>query len=67
MPNHPYTLVEIVGRAPDDWPELTPEKGAKFEAQFSAADDDDLLDGVDLDGDHFFIHKRDVKRVSHWE
>lgn len=67
MPNHPYTLVEIAGRAPDDWPELTPENGAKFEAQMLGADDDDLLDGVDLDGDHFFIHKRDVKRVSHWE
>ena len=67
MPNHPYTLVEIAGRDPDDWPELTPENGAKFEAQLRDADDEALLDGLDLDGAHFFVHKRDVKRVSHWD
>ncbi len=67
MSTHPYTLVEISGRDPDDWPELTPENGAKFEEQLRGAQDDDLVDGVDLDGVHFFIHKRDVRQVSHWE
>jgi hypothetical protein len=67
MPKHPYTLVEIFGRDPDDWPELTPENGARFEAQLGDARDDDLVDGVDLDGVRFFVHKRDVKRVSHWD
>jgi hypothetical protein len=67
MSKRPYTLVEISGRAPDDWPELAPENSARFEAQFRTAQDDDLLDGVDLDGVRFFVHKRDVTRVSHWE
>jgi hypothetical protein len=64
---HPYTLVEISGRDPDDWPELTPERGAEFEARLAGAQDDDLVDGVDLDGIRFFVHKRDVMRVSHWD
>jgi hypothetical protein len=67
MPKHPYTLVEVAGRDPDDWPELTPENGATFEAQLGDAQDDDLVDGVDLDGVRFFVHKHDVKRVSHWD
>jgi hypothetical protein len=67
MPKHPYTMVEISGRDPDDWPELTPANGAKFEEQLRAAQDDDLVDGVDLDGAHFFVHKRDVQNVSGWD
>ncbi len=62
-----YALVELVGRDPDDWPELTPENGQKFERQLSEAESgDDLLDGVGLDGEHFFVHARDVKRVTYW-
>ena len=66
MSKRAYTLVEISGRDPDDWPELTPENGAAFEARLAAAQEDDLVDGVDLDGVRFFVHKRDVRRVSHW-
>jgi hypothetical protein len=62
-----YTLVEIAGCDPDDWPGLAPEDGAKFEAQLRDAQDDDLLDGIDRDGVRFFVHKRDIKRVTHWE
>jgi hypothetical protein len=60
-----YALVELVGRDPDDWPELTPGDGGKFERQLNEAESDDLLDGTDLDGEHFFVHARDVKRVSY--
>jgi hypothetical protein len=68
MTSHPYTLIEITGKDADDWPELTPEEGRRFEQQLQdAQDDDELLDGVDLDGERFFVHKRDVKRVTHWE
>jgi hypothetical protein len=67
MSKRPYMLVEISGRDPDDWPGLAPENGAKFEAQLREARDDDLVDGVDLDGVRFFVHKRDIKRVSHWD
>ena len=67
MAKHPYTLVEIAGRDPDDWPELTPEQGARFEEELKTAQGDDLVDAVDLDGVRFFVHKRDVVRVSHWE
>jgi hypothetical protein len=67
LTKHPYTLVEISGRDPDDWPELPPEKGAEFEVQLGKAEDDDLVDGVDLDGVRFFVHKRDVERVSRWQ
>jgi hypothetical protein len=61
-----YALVELAGRDPDDWPELTPEDGRKFERQLSESQNDDLLDGTDLDGEHFFVHARDVKRVTYW-
>ena len=67
MSKHAYTVIEISGRDPDDWPELTPENGVKFEAQLRDARDDDLLDAVDLDGVRIFVHKRDIIRVSHWE
>jgi hypothetical protein len=67
MSKHPYTLVEISGRDPDDWPELTPENGARFEKQLREAQEDDLVDGIDLDGEHFFVHKRDVRHVSRWD
>ena len=67
MTRHPYTLVEIADRDADDWPELTPEQGARFVAELRDAQDDDLIDAVDLDGVRFFVHKRDVVRVTHWE
>jgi hypothetical protein len=61
-----YALVELTGRDPDDWPELTPEDGRKFERQLSEAEGDDLVDGTDLDGEHFFVHAREVRRISYW-
>jgi hypothetical protein len=61
-----YAMVELAGRDPDDWPELTSEGGRKFERQLSEAESGYLLDATDLDGEHFFIHARDVKRVSFW-
>lgn len=62
-----YALVEVVGRDPDDWPEMTPENGRKLERQLGDAGPDDLLDGVGLDGERFFIHAREIERVSYWE
>ena len=78
MTKHPYTLVELAGRVmaartrfanrdPDDWPELTPDQCARFEEERRTAQDDDLVDAVDLDGVRFFVHKREVVRVSHWD
>jgi hypothetical protein len=61
-----YAPVEMAGKDPDDWPQLTTANGRKFERQFDEAQDDDLLDGVDLDGVHFFVHKREVTRVTYW-
>ena len=64
---HRYVVVEIAQRDPDDWPELTPENGARFERELQEADPDDLVDGVDLDGVRFFVHARHVKRVTYWD
>ena len=67
MAGHGYAVVELAGRDPDDWPELTPEEAKKFERQLSEAEsEDDLLDAHGLDGEHFFVHAREVKRVSYW-
>ncbi|HEV7460969.1 MAG TPA: hypothetical protein VGN78_10565 [Solirubrobacteraceae bacterium] len=67
MSRRPRTIIEILGRDPDDWPVLTPQDGHLFEQQLDAAQEDDLVDGVDLQGRRFFLHKQDVERVSHWE
>jgi hypothetical protein len=66
MSNERYALVELAGRDPDDWPQLSPDEGRKFEHQLSEAERDDLVDAVDLDGEHFFVHAREVKRVTYW-
>jgi hypothetical protein len=66
MSRRPRTIIEVVGRDPDDWPVLTPQDGHLFEQQLDAAQDDDLVDGVDFEGRRFLIHKHDVDRVSHW-
>ena len=49
-----YALVELAGRDPDDWPELTPEGAREFERRLGEAEPDDLLDAVDLDGERVF-------------
>jgi hypothetical protein len=61
-----YALVELAARDPDDWPQLSPEEGQKLERQLTEAESDDLVDAVDLDGEHFFVHAREVKRVTYW-
>ena len=60
-----YALVELAGRDPDDWPELTPEGAREFERRLGEAEPDDLLDALDLDGERVFVHARDVARVSY--
>jgi hypothetical protein len=67
MSSRPRTIIEIVGRDPDDWPVVTPQDGRLVEQQLDAADDGDLIDGVDVEGRRFSIPKRDVERVSHRE
>jgi hypothetical protein len=67
MANNRYAVVELANRDPDDWPELTPEGAKKFERELREAESgDDLLDGIGLDGERFFVHARDVRRVSYW-
>jgi len=59
-------LVELAARDPDDWLQLSPEEGQKLERQLTEAESDDLVDAVDLDGEHFFVHAREVRRVTYW-
>jgi hypothetical protein len=66
MSDSRYALVELAGRDPDDWPQLSPDEGRRFEQELSEAESDDLLDAVDLDGEHIFVHAREVKRVTYW-
>jgi hypothetical protein len=62
-----YAVVELAGRDPDDWPELAPEDAEKLERQLNEAESgDDMLDGIGLDGEHFFVYARDVTRISYW-
>ena len=67
MPTYKYALAELAGRDPDDWPEMTPEAGEQLERQLRTARPDDLLDGKGLDGERFFVHAREIQRISYWE
>ena len=67
MAGYKYALVEVTGRDPDDWPEMTPEEGRRLEQELREARPDDLLDGLGLDGERFFIHAREIERISYWE